>query len=249
MDLNKNMYRIAGLILGLMVFSSFGEERVHDELSLALFELPGVLQPLNDALPYNRLVKHIDGTTPYAMTTQYLPYSRAEKMLRNRQLDCMFPVVKGESTKQLSSFYSATVNHVAVYLFSLDRPLRSFDEISDQAALHLSNHGFGYWSLTGKEHANWIAVGSREIALRVMQSGRAAAFIDYYPDIKVALSEDDFKRVKFATEHPLNRFEDAVECSDSNKTRAFITWFNSELETLNRTGQLQEILGEFYNRH
>lgn len=243
------MYRLALLLFGFRAFSSYGEEHLHGDLLLALFELPGVLQPHNHTLPYNRLIKHIKDVTPYTLETQFLPYSRAEKMLVNRQLDCMFPVVKGESTEQLSSFYSNTVNHVAVYLFSLDRPLQSFTEISDQAALRLSNHGFGYWSLTGEEHANWIAVDSRETALRIMQSGRAAAFIDYYPDIKVALSEEDFKRVKFSAKHPINRLEDAVECSDVNKTRVFVSWLNDELLRLNQSGELQQILGEFYNRH
>lgn len=238
-----NKKRIFAIHCLLAVFSSTASQ----DVSVALIPLPGVLEAKTPDAPYNRFIEYIKAQSELNWVTEYYPYVRAEQKLLNQQVDCIFPVVRGDVREQVPTLISETVNRVSVHLFSLTYEYKSFDEIAGSSVIHLNDFEFGYWSLDGKDKVSTISVLSQEAAMNVLKSGRATAYIDYYPDIKLSFPENDYAKLKFSLEDPINEFEDVIECTASEKNQHIVNILNTELRKMKSSGKLRQLLGAYYN--
>lgn len=236
------------LIVTLCIVTSLRAQPLPGEsLSFALIHVPGIMEPENTDAPYNKLLEHIESNSELNVISTFLPYSRAEMLMEKHQIDCLFPVLRGAPNTDFPTLYSDTINVVSVHLFSLHKTHRSLAEIENETVIYLEGYNFGYWGLKDKDKVAWVPVGSQKRALDVLQSGRATAYIDYFPDITLSLSNEAFSRLKYSPDHPIRRFEDSMECIDSDKNRVFMNWFNHELGQLQASGGLKKLLADYYN--
>lgn len=242
-----SMYKLLFVALFIATMTVKATEKQHQAIRLALMQVPGIMEYNAQDAPYNKLINHILKTSPVSISTQFLPYSRAEKRMRNNRIDCRFPVVWGKQKEDFPTLYSLTINQVSVYLFSYDRAIGSLDEISGQTVIYLEDYDFGYWDIEDKEKVTFVPVVNQSNALKVLQSGRASALMDYYPDIKMSIPRATFAELKFAHDSPIKSFQDTIECTDTKRNRKFIAWINQQIETLKTSGRMHQLLGEHYN--
>lgn len=214
---------------------------------MALIHVPGIMEHEPSNAPYNKLLRHIATNSEHVISSQFMPYNRAETLFNTGKIDCLFPVSKGQSDNSNVRQYSETINYVSVYLFSLDNAYRSFAEITGETVIYLKGYSFSYWNMKDTDKVTLVEVGSQGAALKVLNSGRAKAYIDYYPDIRTALTKQEFSTLRYSPDHPLMNTEDAFECSTTLKNSPFLRALNAEIITLKKSGKLQEILAEYYN--
>lgn len=217
------------------------------DIAIALVHIPGIMEPEPSGAPYSKLLRHIAVNSEYVISSQFMPYNRAESLFNAGKIDCLFPVSKGQPDNSIVRHYSETINHVSVYLFSRDNAYKSFAEIAEETVIYLKGYSFSYWNMKDTDKVNLIEVGSQKSALKVLNSGRAKAYIDYYPDIKKAFTKQEFSTLKYDPGYPLMNSEDSFECSTTEKNSNFLQALNTKILTLKKSGKLQEILGQHYN--
>ena len=211
------MYRPVIVLFGCLILSLQATESQFDSISFGLIHVPGIMEPDSEHAPYNKLFNHLVKQNKFAISSTFYPYNRGEMLMGKKQVDCLFPVVNGLPREDHPSIYSDTINIVSVYLFSMQSEFKSFTDIPGKTVVHLDAYKFGNRDLEGKEKVSLIPVGSQESALNVLKSGRATAYMDYYPDVKLSLSKKDFSLLMYPSANPIRSFGDSVECSESEK--------------------------------
>jgi ABC-type amino acid transport substrate-binding protein len=234
----------------ILIFASFTIEAADNsrkDLTIALLHTPGVLESESDNFPYNKLLTYLSENYESKFFTRYYPYKRAESLLLTKQVDCLFPVVKGKKREEFDTFYSETVNNISVFLFSIESDYKSFAEIKGKTIIHYRGFDYGYWNLKDKDQVVFVPIENQKRAVGILQKGRATAYIDYYPDIKQTVSPKDFSRLKYSKKHPLKSFEDSFECYSSEDNKKFIIWLNKMIRTMRSSGKLKYLLDDYYN--
>jgi ABC-type amino acid transport substrate-binding protein len=234
----------------ILIFTSFAIESADHsskELRIALLHTPGVLESASDNFPYNKLLTYLSENYKPAFYTSYYPYERANYLLQTKQVDCLFPVVKGEKREELETLYSETINNISVLIFSLESEYKSFEEIKGKTVIYYRGFGFGHWNLKDKDQIVFVPIEDKKNATNLLKKGRATAYIDYYPDIKKTVSPEELSRLKYAKKHPLKNFEDSFECYNSEDNKKFIIWLNKMIRTMKSSGQLKYFLDDYYN--
>lgn len=214
-------------------------------LNIALTHIPKVLEYQNQYAPYNRFIERLKHDVPLEYNFVYMPSSRSNKQLENRQLDCIFPIVPTH-TRPVPTILSAKINGISAHLFSLGPKIyRSLDELNDQVVVHQRGYLFGDYIKQYKE-VRLFPVTTHSAAIGVLQKNRAAALIDYIPDLRYVLEPRQMALLKYDPDSPLVRTFDHFECIDNDKTNRFMTKVNTFILSLQNSGELKTLLGDYY---
>ncbi len=225
---------------------ALGEKSI--EIKVALNHIPGVMEPAPSDAPYSTLLAYLSKRSGFKIESEFLPTPRVEQMLAKGQVDCIFPAVTQIENNPKDTIYSETVNVVNIYLFSLETSYREFSELAGETIVYLDRYTFGDRNFNGLENVHWIGVSSQQSALKLLHAGRAQAYMDYYPDLKLSLSNSEFTALQYAKDDPVAVFEDSIECANNDRNIKFIEWVDGEIGELLQSGKMAELLRNYYNQ-
>lgn len=209
--------------------------------------LPGVLDE-NNSSPYNQLLDVVSKRADIDFDGNFFPSIRSNHFLENGQIDCIYPIAKGGYKRQIKTLFSESFNTVTTHLFTLQQQkINSLQDASGKTVVYLRGYLFANLVLDTQNSISFVPVENTDAALQLLMNGRADAYLEYMPDLKFGLSERRFTELSANLSNPLQTLEDVIECSDTIKNRDVITVFNSVLADLKSSGQLKQILGEYYN--
>ena len=237
------LFFVLALVLGSLSFACLaGEQAV-----IGYIELPKVLDSKLKSSPYNRLMAKLLARIDLPYSTQFVSSGRANALMHQGRLDCIFPVVPGGYQRSVPTILSDTTNNVSVHLFSAKPPgFTSLKEMEDKVIVYSRGMYFGDLFRKNK-NIKFLAVDSEDIAIKLLFKNRADAYLAYYPDIKLSLDKEQYRQLVFDAMQPVAVSEDKLECADNAKNKAFIDKFNKELDKMKASGELKLILGDYFN--
>ena len=219
-----------------------------DSFSIALIEIPGVLEFDNSDTPYGRLVKKIFRRGNIKTEFYYVPSSRAYKMLGEDKVSCIFPVVPNLNTQQIDrSIISAPINAIGAYLFTLNSskmPLK-LESLENKIIVYRRGYLFGS-ILSYYPNVKFIPVASQQAAIGMLKKQRADALLDYLPDLKFVFSSETLNTLRYDLKLPVLYNSDRVQCVKNSNNIALINDVNSTIAHLRSNGELEKILGSYY---
>lgn len=218
--------------------------RSEPHLDVALTTIEHVLEQDNEQAPYNRLIKHIKLKNS-VVKYRYMTSTRALRMLEQGKLDCVFPVIQDEHFAKQNLLFSQAINGVSLHLFSLTKSYNNLAELNHKIVVHLRSYLFELEAKAYPE-VHFYPVDNRQQMLTMLQQGRADAYLDYLPDLKFSLQQSDMQRLQYEPSSPVLAASDRFVCSNERAAKQFLAEVNTVLVELSRTGQLQQILGNYY---
>lgn len=236
-----NRWRIFGVLWLYVLSPSISAEHI----KLALTSIPKVLEYRNSEAPYNQLVSHLEQQLNMPMELLFMPSSRSNQLLDSRKIDCVMPIVPGNNRKS-ETFLSTPINGIRAYLFSIPpAKYSSLDQLEGDLVLYLRGYLFG-GLIREKSQINFFPVHNQMAALSMIEKGRAKAYLEYVPDLRLVFSPEQLSLLAFDEENPIIKSKDHMECLDTKKNRAFVAAFDREIKSLRASGRLAELLGKYY---
>ena len=218
---------------------------VSTEIKLALTHIPQVMEYNKPNAPYTRLINTIREQSKLEFESIYLPSSRANKLLNEQKLDCIFPILPTDN-RDIPTAFSVPVNGIRAHIFSVkDKPYLGLDELTGLSVVYLRGYLFGDL-IKHNTQINFFPVNSQAAAFSMLKKNRANAYLDYIPDIKYALNKKQIAELSFSEDNPVLSSFDRLECFDDEKTQAFLKVFDQQIMLLRKTGELKNILGKYY---
>lgn len=218
------------------------------DIRIAVSRISGVTDKDDESAPYNRLLGALIEHTKFNIQRDYYPTARSNLLLEQQMVDCIFPIAEGAYRRDIQVIYSQSVNRVTTHLFSYgEQPFLHLSDVADEVVVYIRGYLFGELVKTQPYNVSFVPVDSHQSALQVLQSGRAKAYLEYMPDLRFALTASQIQPLRFAKAHPVQETFDIFECYASSQNAQFIKNLNQVLTRLKSTGQLQQLLGDYYN--
>ncbi|MBU2880638.1 transporter substrate-binding domain-containing protein [Psychrosphaera sp. B3R10] len=216
-----------------------------EKISIALTHIPNVMEYNNDKAPYNLLVKHLVKKIDFDLELNYMPSSRSNKKLQDRSVDCIFPTIPTAS-RSIPTQLSSKVNSISAYIFTIG-PERytKLSQLHNKLVVHQRGYLFGDY-ITEQKHINFFPVVSQQAAIGMLQKKRAAALIDYLPDLRFILTKKQMSKLNYEELSPLLQSFDYFECIVNPRVDSFVKELNNTLEVMKKSGELEEVLGLYY---
>ncbi|NVK23781.1 MAG: transporter substrate-binding domain-containing protein [Gammaproteobacteria bacterium] len=211
---------------------------------VAFIKVPGVFDYNTPEAPYNKLLKELQSSM--TVEGRFLPSARANKLLINKKFECIFPILPPKS-RDFPTILSEPINGLKAYAFTLaGKPkVSGLSDLRGKTVVYLRGYLFG-GLLEQNPDIHFFPVSDQEAALGVLKKGRADAYLDYIPDLRLALSEEGYGLLKYDIKKPIIEDHDRIECIDNPNTRKFIDDINERLSALKASGKLQELLGKYF---
>lgn len=236
---------ISLFIMAIGLFVNSVNATPERKIQIALTHIPKVMEHDNDSAPYNRFIKRLEEEVSFNYSFSYMPSSRANKQLMNQVIDCIFPIIPTE-TRPIPTQISERINGISAYLFSLGPKVYSgLDQLSGNVVVHKRGYLFGNF-IHLHEDVHYFPVTTHEAAIGMLEKKRAAAFIDYLPDLKFVLKPEQFAKLKYDKKKPLVRSYDHFECIVEPRVDVFIKELNQFIKRLQETNGMEGLLGKYY---
>ena len=227
----------------LFVFCVFDAKA--KEIKLALTHIPKVLEFGNDNAPYNRFLKAFFEHSNLQPTLEFMPSSRANKLLNEKRIDCIFPIIPTNS-RTISTQFSDPINGIRAHIFSLGPAVyTSLQQLRGKQVVYLRGYIFGDVIATEKS-IGFFPVTSQQAALGMLKKQRADAYIDYVPDIRFVFNQADLKLLKYDPTAPVIKDFDRLECLNSPQGLEFLNSINRFLVVQKQQGHMTKLLGKYY---
>lgn len=199
----------------------------------------------NDKAPYNLLVKQLVAKIDFEFELHFMPSSRSNKKLQDNSVDCIFPTIPTASRNNPTQL-SAKVNSISAYIFTMGpQKYSKLSELKNKLVVHQRGYLFGDY-ITEQKQINFFPVASQQAALGMLQKKRAAALIDYLPDLRFILTKKQMSKLNYVEQSPLLQSFDYFECIVNPRVNGFVKELNKNLNMMKKTGELEEILGLYY---
>lgn len=235
------MYRLGIVALSLSCFCVSAQEPVQ----VGLTHIPKVLEYGTPTAPYNKLIKAISKDVSVAVEYDYMPSERGNKLLGKGKLDCIFPILPANYQRAEQTRFSAPVNGVALYLFSLQQPFTKLTDLDGQIVVHLRGYLFAN---ERQRHPNikFFPASNQLNAFEMLKNGRAAAYMDYLPDIQFSIPKEYMTKLNYDPYSPILVANDSFECKDAGAAKQYLQQVERSINKLRASGELEKILGDYY---
>ena len=231
--------------IGFLLAQCFVSVVFATEIRLVLTHIPRVMEYGKPDAPYNRLIRELDRTLPIDFSVEFMPSSRANKLLNAKQIDCLFPIIPLDD-RATKTVLSAPVNGISAYLFSTHTEIYTdLSQLKGKMVVYLRGYLFG-GLINEHPEIRFFAVSSQKAALGMLEKNRAVAYLDYIPDIRYVFTKRQMAKLKYDASSPIIRDFDRFECLDSPKSNEFLLRLNTSIKHLRETGELEKILGSYY---
>jgi len=212
---------------------------------VAFIKIPGVFDYKTPQAPYNRLLTEL--RTTMTIDGRYLPSARANKLMLTGKLDCIFPILPPKRQDSAATIISEPINGLKAYAFTLagKERITSLSQMRGKPVAYLRGYVYGGF-IEQNPDIHFFPVIDHVAAIGVLQKGRADAYLDYIPDIRLALSEEGYNLLDYDIEKPIITGYDRIECIDNPDNRVFLDKINERINELKRSGKMQKLLGKYY---
>ena len=226
-----------GIFLFFLVNSCFASEQM--SVSVGFSQIPGVLDEQQSS-PYNKLLDVITKKSGIEFNGNFFPSIRSNHFLERRQLDCIYPIVKGGYHRPIKTLFSDRFNVVTSHFFTLEEPaFSSLADASHKTVAYQRGYLFANLVVDDTNDISFVPVEDTDAALQLLKTGRADAYLEYMPDLKFNLDSKRYEQLVTDLDSPIQTLEDVMECVDSKKNREIMASFNSTLAELKANGELK----------
>lgn len=235
--------------LGIFLFLLMGSCLVSGQtsVSVGLSRIPGVLDE-KPSSPYNKLLNVISDKADIEFDGSFFPSIRSNHFFENRQIDCIYPIVKGDYHRPIKTIFSDRFNIVTSHFFTLQSPaISSLKDASQKIVAYQRGYLFATLVLDGNNNITFTPVDNTMAALQLLKTGKADAYLEYMPDLKFNLNKEGFEKLVTDINNPIQTIEEVMECANTEDNREILRAFNSVLADLKASGELKAILGDYYN--
>lgn len=224
------------------------DAKKHQTLTLALTHIENVMDVENDQAPYNRLLAALMEQFDIEFNLGFYPSGRSNFLLDTGKVDCIFPIALGGYRGEVATRFLEPVNRVSVHLFSYgDITYTSLEQVRRKTVVYPQGYLFNNLIEDNPFEADFTPVLTAHSAVNMIKLGRAEAYLDYLPDLRFTLTEEEQEGLNYSPENPIFSTHDSFECSIEKDTGEAIDVLNSAIVSLKESGQLQLILGKYYN--
>lgn len=218
---------------------------VNQPVIVALTHIPKVLDHNTPSAPYNRFIDRIKQDLSLDVDFRYMTSERGTGLLASGKVDCIFPIIPGDYPRKEKTLFSAPINGIALYVFSENKAYQSLDELEHQMVVHLRGYMFANY-INQFPDITFFPVSNQLNALDMLKNKRAAAYIDYYPDVRFSLPKWDFSRLKYDLSSPLLTNSDRFECKSKGAPLKFLEHVDTVVEDLHKKDEMKQVLGAYY---
>lgn len=212
---------------------------------VALTHIPKVLDHKAPSAPYNRFIERIKQDLSLDVDFRYMTSERGTGLLASAKIDCIFPIIPGDYPRKEKTQFSGPINGIALYVFSENKAYQNLDELKHQMVVHLRGYLFANY-INQFPDITFFPVSNQLNALDMLKNKRAAAYLDYYPDVKFSLPEWDFSRLKFDSTSPLLTNSDRFECKSRGAPLKFLQHVDKVVAELHKKDEMKQVLGAYY---
>jgi ABC-type amino acid transport substrate-binding protein len=218
---------------------------VAKELHVALTRIPKVLEFQAKDAPYNRFMSAFTAYSNVQFSQQFMPSSRANKLLREKKIDCIFPIIPPNS-RHISTLLSNPINGIDAHIFTLGpRKYSTLKQLEGAHVAYLRGYLFG-GIMDSHPLIGFLPVTTQNAALGMLKKKRVDAYIDYLPDIRFVFSKADFELLKYDAQSPVIQESDRMECLSSKEGKALIEELNTFVRFQRSQGTLPQLLGDYF---
>lgn len=212
---------------------------------LALTHIPKVLEFGNADAPYNRLLEQFVATKTIAFDYEFMPSSRANKLLNELKIDCIFPIIPTR-TRSVQTHFSDPINGIKAHVFSLGpQTYSNLEQLNGKVVVYLRGYLFGDL-IANTPSISFFPVTNQKAALGMLQKQRAHAYLDYVPDIRFVFTDDELSLLKYRPDAPFIKDYDRMECLETPAGKELMTQLNRFVANKKAQNQLRDILGNYY---
>ncbi len=241
----KGLRTIMYLIFICVCTAANGEEA--QVLKLGYIDLPEVFDSSGKGAPYNELMARLLKRIALPYDSRFIPSARSNAMMQQGRIDCVFPAIPHFYDRGIPTLLSEATNKVSSHIFSSESPaIKGIAEADEKIIAYRQGMNFGQL-VNQYPNVDFVPVETQRNAMSLMYRRKVDGYLAYYPDIILSMSEMEFSRLHVSLDHPLSRSEDKLECSDTPNNRLFIQRFNQELQKMKTSGELRQVLGNYYN--
>ncbi|GAA0857387.1 hypothetical protein [Aliiglaciecola litoralis] len=217
-----------------------------DDVSLAINEIPDILEESKPEGEYALLLFKLQQMSSFDLKPTFLPISRAGKMFDEHKVDCLFPSSLNVYGSKGEAIQSLALNTAHAYLISL-KPF----EMDALLMLQKPRYRIAYrrgntygGTLNRLEHHSLVAVNDDMQSFGLLRNGRVDHVLTYMPDALVLLKAEPETPFYYDRQRPFYSQNDSIVCHDKPELRRFIDELNMHILQLTESGELQTLLGE-----
>jgi len=167
---------------------------------------------------YDNFLNQLSGVDIY-----YYPPGRAFKLLKNHNVDCIFPASTAMFPTSKGYIQSHSVNEVHAYIFTRF-PYKSIDEIVGKTIA--ISRGFSYGGVRERLKANYIELGSELAKTEFFRKGRVDGFVSYKEDVEPLYSAEQLDFPFHIPSRPYYTAKEAFVCVDKPNLVNFVNKIN-----------------------
>lgn len=214
------------------------------EVNLGAVGIPGLLTQ-DKSGTYDKILARVGVVRGKPINYIVLSPARAESGLRSGALDCIIPFDHRFFTSAETLLNSAALNTAKIYLFSRpgEGPYNNLEQLSGKIVGIRRGMPYGP-KLDEKVKTEAVNNDDQNVAKLALR--RIDAFLAYVPDMWLWAKKNNTALPNYSVDKPIDIHQDAFLCRDSVETRKFLQSFNKALGTMQKSGELRTLLGEFY---
>ncbi|NVK25830.1 MAG: transporter substrate-binding domain-containing protein [Gammaproteobacteria bacterium] len=215
------------------------------QVKIALTHIPKVMEYDTPDAPYTKLINVLRSEFGLEFEPIFLPSARANKLLNDKKIDCIFPIIP-TSSRFVDTLFSSPVNGIRAHFFSKDgKQYKSIEELAGKTVVYLRGYLFADL-IANNRQVSFLPVNSQQAAFMILAKQRADVYLEYIPDIRYTLSSEQMATLSYSKKHPIIKNNDRLECLTSERGKAFLKDFNDKIQILRASGELRKILGDYF---
>lgn len=236
------------LVVVILIFTQHASAKT--TVTIAVNSIEGLVELDSSDAPYNQILDKLKTSLidDFNIKFDYYPGARAAIMFQSQRSDCLFPASKNSPATDFTIIDSVPINFAHAYFFS--KSLITAKELLDKNQTPVTiayKRGNTYGANISKlTHHNLITMDSDKKAIDFALKGRAEVVIAYMPDFAIMQGIADKAMLKYDDSSHLYSQHDSIICGKSEGVTRFIEAANKVLDTLSKTGEMKQILGDVY---
>lgn len=215
----------------------------NDELQIAVGEMPYLFSSdKNKQGSYNRFFDLMKRQMNLPFTLVYSPPARAEQEYASNRADCITPGDIANMPNKAKFIASLPYHYAKAYIYTRADQVVISSLTQLQNKVVATRRGFSYGGFKFDTKVNLISVSKNKQSLEMLSKGRVDAFIAYEPDILHLLKTSKNTFFHKDPAFVLHQQPEKLVCHRSKQSLQFIEQFDTTLQQLQKSGQLQTVL-------
>jgi ABC-type amino acid transport substrate-binding protein len=227
---------------GLVFISSLGWSESKDVITVAGFEIPGVMEPKLTG-SYDQILVEVFSHLPSKVKYFVIPTARADSLFSDNAVDCVAPMDIRYSKIQEMVVNSKPINIAKIYIYSRNKegPWTTLQDIEGKR-VGIKN-GLWYGPKWSDKKMHVEAVASDEQNIEKLKKGRIDAFLAYVPDMTVLKHDKGIILPNHDPKRPFDIHNDSLLCHKSKRIEKMLKEFDQAISTMRTNGRLKQMLG------